>query len=146
MHVWRLMAHDDPAKQDRTINWSRANCRIAIGWGRVGDLRDLHGPEEISRRIKQKYGDLHNAQLGGLSRWRFYDGMRINDLVIVNDSTRRPWRIVMRITGDYQFVTSPGIGGYRHQRPAEYVERDPNQLWTRPAAGENIRWTLLRCR
>ena len=144
MHVWRLIAHDK--EPDTAINWFRASSRIAIGWGWTGDLRHLHGPKEIRELIEQEYPTLNNAGHGGASLWRLYDRVRIGDLVIVSDGKRR--RMVMRVTGDYQFasVPPPGLGDYLHQRPAEYVERDPDQLWTEPAAGENIRWTLLRIR
>ena len=82
MRVWRLIAHHK--HPDTAINWFRTSSRVAIGWGRIGDLRHLQGPEEIRERIQQ--------------------------------------------------------------RPAEYVERAPDQLWTEPADGENVRWTLLRVR
>lgn len=143
MHVWRLIAYTpyhEGAHRDTAINWFRASSVIAIGWGRIGDLRGLQGPEEIRDRIQQAYPGLPNAHLGGPSLWRLYGGVRIGDLVIVSDAERR--RMVMRVTGDYQFSSvapPPEIGDYQHQRPAEYVERDPNQLWTEPAAGENVR-------
>ena len=144
MNVWRLMAHHIRAEQEEAIDWFRVNSRISIGWGEIGDLRDFHGASEISRRIQQVYGHaLRNSPHGGASLWRFYKEMEIDDWVIVNDSRRR--RMVMRIKGSYEFV-GPPLNNYPHQRRAEYSERNPNELWTGPAPGENIRWTLLRCR
>jgi len=114
--------------------------------GAVGDLQRFHTPEEIRDRIREEYGAaLQNAHLGGPSLWRFCYTMQVGDLVIVNDSDR-PRRMVMRITGDYQFVTATAIEDYHHQRPAEYVEQDPDALYAGPASGENIRWTVFRCR
>jgi predicted Mrr-cat superfamily restriction endonuclease len=144
------MAYHDAAEEDRVINWYRTNSRIAIGWGAIGDLRQFHGPDEISRRVKQVYRDtgVWPSGHGGPCLWRFYHEMGIGDLVIVNASAdeQRRRRMVMKIKGPYEFVTAPAVEDYPHQRVAEYVERDPNELWHGKALGENIRWALVRCR
>jgi predicted Mrr-cat superfamily restriction endonuclease len=141
------MGYHIPAEQDRVINWYKTHSRIAIGWGAIGDLRQFHGPDEISQRVKQVYRvtGIWPSAHGGPSLWRFCDGMKIDDLVIVNASTDPVRRMVMKIKGPYEFVTAPAIKDYSHQRIAEYIERDPDELWHGVAPGENVRRTLVRC-
>ena len=100
--------------------------------------------------IHEKYPTQRNAQLGGPSFWRFYDEMRVGDLVIVSDGHRR--RLVMEVDGDYQWDSTPSqVAGrdYQHWRGASVVLQNPDELWRQcgsgPASGENIRWTLARC-
>lgn len=150
MRTWRLIAHhQDP---EAAISWFRDQRRIAIGWGRIGDLRasGARTAKDITAMIRDAYPELSNAHLGGPSLWRLYDGMRVGDLVIVSDGKRR--RLVMRIEGEYQWDPRPSPvppGDYRHWRPTVPVSEDPDKLWQRSgarvASGESIRWTLARC-
>ena len=74
--------------------------------------------------------------------------MREYDLVILSTGQRRA---VMRVLGSYFFVPEaqhPPADGFQHQREAELVNVDPNELWDRAgrmAAGYSPRWTLIRC-
>ncbi len=150
MRTWRLIAHhQDP---DSAISWFRNQRRIAIGWGRIGDLRPsgARTATDITAMIRDAYPELSNAHLGGPSLWRLYDEMRAGDLVIVSDGKRR--RLVMRVEGEYQWdprSSQVPPGDYQHWRPATLIREDPDELWqrsgAREASGENIRWTLARC-
>lgn len=150
MQVWRLIAHHEDA--DRAILWSKQMSRIAIGWGKIGDLRKV-GPESaeyLSSLIRVAYPKLDNAHLGGPSLFRFHEQMRIGDLVIVGDGRRR--RLVMEVTGDYEWVGDQPqlrLGDYHHQRKAKICAAEvPDELWQRcgasAASGESIRWPLAR--
>lgn len=150
MRIWRLIGHhSDP---DSAIERFRTHRGIAIGWGKVGDLRRARvaGPTEIAALIRQRYPRNRNAHLGGPSLWRFYDRMQTGDLVILGNGQHR--RLVMRIDGEYSwnedFSAVPG-DDYHHLRPASVVLEDPDKLWHRcgssVARGENARWTLARC-
>jgi len=150
MRIWRLIAHHrDP---DSAIAWFQNQGRITIGWSLIGDLRvsQPQTAKDISDMIHEKYPTQRNAQLGGPSLWRFYDEMRVGDLVIVSDGHRR--RLVMEVDGDYQWDSTPSqVAGrdYQHWRGASVVLQNPDELWRQcgsgPASGENIRWTLARC-
>ena len=52
MTVWRLMASFE--KPDQQLEWSCDTGRIAVGWGKIGDLdKDRPAdPPEISNRIE----------------------------------------------------------------------------------------------
>ena len=150
MRIWRLIAHHrDP---DSAIAWFQNQRRITIGWSLIGDLRvsQPQTAKDISDMIHEKYPTQRNAQLGGPSLWRFYDEMRVGDLVIVSDGHRR--RLVMEVDSDYQWDSTPSqVAGrdYQHWRGASVVLQNPDELWRQcgsgPASGENIRWTLARC-
>src|SRR5436309_1212195 len=105
MRTWRLIAHhQDP---DSAISSFRDQGRIAIGWGRIGDLRasGVGTATDSTATIRDAYPELNNAHLGGPSLLRLYDEMRAGDLVIVSDGKRR--RLVMRVEGEYQWDPRP---------------------------------------
>lgn len=150
MSTWRLIAHHFDA--EHALRWFCADSLIAVGWGRVGDLRQHGptGPDVITRLVRDAYPELENDRHGGPSLWRFYREAQTGDLVIVSDGTTR--RLVMRVEGEYQYAETPSPvppGDYQHQRRAIRVSADPDMLWLRcggkVSAGENIRWTFVRC-
>lgn len=147
--VWRLIPHHDAPELAKQL--SRKNRRIAVGWGRIGDLSRLsaRGPLEICKLIREEYPDLHNSQTGGPSLWRLYKCMREGDLVILG--ARCTLRLVMEVDGPYRYVAKddPDLGEYRHHRPAQpRDDLDAGQLWVAAggmASNQNSHCTVLRC-
>jgi 5-methylcytosine-specific restriction endonuclease McrA len=149
MKIWRLIAHHKASNP--AIAWSIASGRIAIGWGEVGDLRDLQcaSARDIRSRIKAKYATDKNAHTGGPSLWNFYEEMNAGDLVIVVGKRGRSH--VVEVTGPYIWVSKVDSfdEDYLHQRAAVMTEDDPHKLWSlagsRVAKGQGTRWTVALC-
>lgn len=147
--VWRLIAHHKDAEW--AITWSRQNERIAVGWGRIGDIRQqgYRSAAEIGAAIRREYPGLGNSGLGGPSLWNFYAEMDLGDLVILGYKGRRA--AVFEVQGNYEYrATDPSYWyPYPHQRRARVRHLDPERLWyaagAGAAAGQSSRWTLLRC-
>jgi predicted Mrr-cat superfamily restriction endonuclease len=134
MNVWRLITHHK--EKDSALFWSRQNGRIAIGWGAIGNIRDMgyDSADDITAAIRRKYPESNNPHLGGSSLWDFYAQMQKDDLVILSAS--RPRVLVVEVEGDYEWTEeSPLEGGYQHQRDV-VIRRDlsPDDLW-RKAGG-----------
>jgi predicted Mrr-cat superfamily restriction endonuclease len=149
VNVWRLIAHH--AKPEWAIHWSRQNERIAVGWGRIGDIQQqgYRSAADIGAAIRREYPEERNSGLGGPSLWGFYAEMEIGDLVILSSKKRR--EAVLEVKGEYEWrpTDPPYHYPYRHQRRARLRNLDPEELWrtagARPAPGQSIRWTLIRC-
>lgn len=154
MNVWRLITHHEPEHKDDVLRWTRTHQRMAIGWGKIGNLAAANHMswETVRDAIKERYG-LPNAPAGGHSLWDFYHSMQERDLVILSTGGRR--KAVMRVAGPYEFAPAnripPFNGNYHHQRAGELLEGvDPNELWDDAggdvADGYSVRWTLVLCR
>lgn len=150
MRIWKLIGHHK--LPDEAIAWSLNVGRIAVGWGKIGDLRALHfsGSQDISTKIRQEYPEATNAHLGGPSLWSFFHEMDVGDLVILVGKRRRA--CVVEVTGPYSWTgqeDSFSKGDYQHQRMAVLTEEEPDQLWHSAGAGivdgYNTRWTLALC-
>jgi predicted Mrr-cat superfamily restriction endonuclease len=148
MVVWRLMTHHE--RPEDMLRWAKTSQRLAIGWGRIGDLMAHHhtSPESIREAIREAYPGVRNASCGGQSLWEFWRAMKPDDRVILSTGRREA---VMRVTGPYQFVPEsqqPPAEGYQHQRQAELLELDADELWARAggmADGYNRYCPLVRC-
>lgn len=148
MNIWRLMSHHKyPAE---FAEWSKVNGTIAIGWGSLGDSRNLPiGSEADLKRLTiscHPQSSISNCVNGGSSLWRLYKEMRNGDVVIISASSSRP--LTMRVAGDYYFVNDDASNSYEHRRKADVVPIDADQLWRfsgGKAQGENIRRTLICC-
>jgi predicted Mrr-cat superfamily restriction endonuclease len=149
--VWRLLM-DEPA-----LPWVSANRRIAIGWGEVGDIRQLGTFDAIAEAIRERNADHPdhagkpeaNVQHGAHSLHDFCFAMRPGDLVIVSDRSRR--RGVWEVLGEYEYVGSaavPAGTNYQHQRLARQTDQDADELWSQAGGGlaSRINYrTLDRC-
>jgi len=149
MNIWRLVTHHtDP---DAMLSWIRQNQRIAIGWGSIGDIEAnaYHSAGAIGAAIRQHYPSSRNSGLGGPSLWNLYDELKNDDFVILSTIKRRV--LVVEIKRDYEYVAQkpPFRGEYQHQRRIKITQIDPEKLWqaagAAPAAGQNIRYTLMKC-
>lgn len=136
--------------RDSAIAWTKRNGRIAIGWGRTGDIRQYASQDQLKTAIRDcypipPYGN--NAHWGAPSLWDFCHEIQIGDLVIL--SGRKTRELVVKITGDYEFVAgeSPLFGDYQNQRGAEMMLIDGNQLWHKAgkAPGQPVYRTLIKC-
>lgn len=151
MNVWRLMTHHEDT--EAALRWTRLNNRIAMGWGRTGDIvkEDFRSPQTISARISSMNHISQNAGQGGVCLWNFAYEMRENDLVIL--ATKRGRVLVVQVTGPYEWTEEkPHFGGdykdYQHQRRVKITDYDANKLWHRAggtASGQSQRWTLICC-
>ncbi|HEX5758012.1 MAG TPA: HNH endonuclease [Thermoanaerobaculia bacterium] len=148
MRIWRLIAHKiDPR---RAVEWSIENGRIAVGWGRIGDLREVGAPtaDYIGARIGEVYPDIRNARTGGPSLSNFFSGIQIGDLAIIAGGGRRFH--VAEVTGPYTWRSEPdSLDDYQHQRSVVVTDDDPNALWSalggRIAPAQNSYLTVALC-
>lgn len=152
VNVWRLIPYHRKERAAEFAEWIRREGTLAIGWGGIADLSQLHFRDEAQlRRLVAEAcpGNTPNSRANeGRSLWRFYSQMQIGDLVIVSASGTRTQ--TMRVTGGYYYVNNADdpTHHYEHRRRAEVVPIDPNRLWhvTGGAAqGEGIYSTLVRC-
>lgn len=148
MRIWRLIAHHEEAAE--AIEEMKERNRIAIGWTKIGDLRetDATSASDITSLISAAHHPIENAHMGGPSLWNLYHHMQAGDLVIVNANGKRI--CVFEVLGPYLFESGRGeIKGYAHQRSACLTNIDPEELWGKSgsavAIGQNIRWTLAEC-
>jgi len=154
IRVWRLITHHED--KEGALFWTRQQGRIAIGWGRIGNMRDLKysSADEITEAIKTKYSLFPNPHLGGASLWNFYTVIEKQDLVIL--SARKPRELVVEVEGDYEWRgptieanDAPRGGDYWHQRRIRLRrDLDPEQLCRKAggaATGQNIHQTLIEC-
>ena len=132
------------------VDWTRANRRIAIGWGKIGDIARFHSQGAVKAAIKNAYPVppyKNNAHLGAPSLWDFRNHMKRGDLVILSGRVSR--ELVVEVVGDYEFVAglSPLSGEYHHQRAIELTEFDPEKLWLAAgqAPGKPRYQTLVAC-
>ena len=148
MTIWRMFTHHiDP---ENALAWTRQNGRIAIGWGRVGDVERYQSQEEIKAAIRAQYPIppfRNNAHLGAPSLWDFCRTMQREDLVILNG--KKPRALVVKIVGDYRYEAgeSPLEGDCQNQRRIEMTSLDGNALWFAAgrAPGSHRYKTLIRC-
>jgi predicted Mrr-cat superfamily restriction endonuclease len=150
MNVWRLITHWNEPQE--VLDWSRINSRIAIGWGRAGDIRDYTSAREIVGAVRNEYPTNQNVPFSGGQLWNFCHTLTQDDLVILSLGKSGGRALVVQVKGDYEFVSSeeaPLQGDFQHQRKVEITPLDPNHLWqlagSQPAIGHNIRWTLIKC-
>lgn len=147
--VWRLLM-DEVA-----LPWVLANARIAIGWGEIGDIRQLGTFDAIAEAIRERNANHPNhagrpeanVQHGSHSLHDFCYAMRPGDFVIVSDGVRR--RGIWEVEGEYQYAEPAAAPlNYQHQRCARRTGLDADELWSqaggRLAHGINYR-TLDRC-
>lgn len=148
MTIWKMIAHH--TDRAAAVTWTRDNRRIAIGWGKIGDLARYNSIDEIKAAIKDSYPIppyKNNAHLGAPSLWDFANTMKKGDLVIVLGN--KPREFVVEIVGDTEFVAddSPLEGEYHYQRAVELTEVDAEKLWLAAgqAPGKSRYQTLVAC-
>lgn len=148
MNVWKMITHH--TNRDSAIAWTRKNGRIAIGWGRVGDITNFDSKAEVKDTIHEHYPIppySNNAHWGAPSIWDFCYEMKKGDLVIL--AGRSPRELVVKILGDYEYVAgeSPLEGDYQNQRRVQVTEIDANKLWfaAGKAPGKPIYQSLIKC-
>ena len=147
MKIWRLIAHHE--NSDEAIEIMKSTNRIAIGWSKIGDLREIKptNSTEIRDAIKANHPKNDNSHLGGPSLWNFYSNTKEGDIVIVNANGKR--QCVFEVIGPYYFDQKHEILGYSHIRNASLTSIDANDLWestgSSVAEGENQRWTYAAC-
>ncbi len=149
MNTWRLMTHHENPKG--ALEWMRKNERIAIGWGRIGDLRtyNFQSPEEIKAVLRAHpiYPKYPNAASMGPSLWDFYVTMQKGELVILSTGKRE---LVVEVIGDYEWRENPDLeGDYFNQRRVRLTTLNPEKVWHEAGAnfpqGQSRYRTLLRC-
>ena len=148
MTIWRMIAHHT----DRTaaMRWTRANRRIAIGWGKAGDVTNYQTKADLKSALHASYPPpiRDNFKSGSESLWLLCHDVEIGDLIILSGAHGR--ELVVEITGDYEFVpgASPLYGEYNNQRAIELTDYDGDKLW-RAAGGSqvgvSVYQTLVRC-
>ncbi len=153
MNVWKLILHHekdvngdviDPEIRQKMLSWSLDQKRIAIGWGKIGDIAKYAEFDDPSERIAQEIGSKYphvgsrNREHGGYSLWNFFHVVKEGDLVIlVGKGSHR--KAVMRIgdedvkNGDYFWEPEeqPSFSDYQHQRRATKIggHKEANKIW-----------------
>lgn len=148
MTIWKMIAHH--TDRATATEWTRKHRRIAIGWGKIGDLAAYNSIDEIKAAIKEEYPVpeyKNNAGNGGPSLWDFANTMKKGDLVIVSGA--KGFELVVKVVGDTEFVEGdwPLDGEYYYQRVVELTEYDGNKLWATAGgvAGVSPYRTLVKC-
>lgn len=148
--VWKLIAHHKKAERDGVIEWQDTSRAIAVGWGRIGDLRDAKfaDSQSISAAIKESYPELRNASTGGPSLWNFARRMNVGDLVIVVGARGRSH--VVEVAGPYVWASArDSLDDYMHQREAVLTDHDTEELWAAVGksveSGQSPHLTVARC-
>ncbi len=148
MNVWRMFTHH--IDRDSGLAWMRKNERIAIGWGRIGDIRKYKSKDDIKAAIKSHYllpEFKNNAHWGAPSLWDFCHEVQVGDLVILAAST--PRTLVVQVTGDYEFAKEnwPLIGEFQNQRMIRETIYNPDKIWgaAGQAPGKSRYQTLIKC-
>ena len=148
MNIYRMIVHhtDKPA----AMEWTRKNRRIAIGWGKSGDLAQYDSKAEIKGALKAQYPPpiRNNFGSGSESLWSFCHDVQIGDLIILSGDKSR--ELVVEVVGDYEFVAgaSPLFGEYNHQRQIEITPYSGDRLWEMVGgleAGVSRYRTLVKC-
>lgn len=129
MNIWRLITHHE--EPDLALAWTRHCGRIAIGWGKIGNLRQrqCNSAQDIGSYIRQSYPELSNSGADGSTVWSFNAEMQKGDLVILSGS--RPRQAVVEVQGDYEFAPQvPSLNGrvmsakYQHLRRVQITAVD----------------------
>ena len=135
------------------LDWSENTGRIAIGWGKVGDIRTMGyaSRRDVSLAIRQRYSILSDSGADGACLYEFCFGMKPGDLVILSREYARS--LVMRIDDAYEYVYRQDrlpAADYHHQRAASVAPIHADALWRMagdaPAPGHSLRWPLIQCR
>jgi transcriptional regulator with XRE-family HTH domain len=156
--VWRLVVWHLSNREERqsAVDWAVSNRRIAIGWGKIGDIRQLSTPGDVKKAIQREYSnnDPNNWRYGGDSVYDFCYRMKPGDLVILSTGKGGGPVLVMEITGPYEYFDDPhrsypnDESAYRYQRKARIVDMDPDQLWKKagrkPLGGQNVHRALVQ--
>jgi restriction system protein len=77
---------------------------VAIGWGRMGDLRDLKNRDGVVRAVRATWPEYSDGKaiITGAQLYRFAFEMSVGDRVVTYDPSRRTY-LVGTIQGDYKF-------------------------------------------
>jgi len=149
MQIWRLVAHHEDPKM--AIAWFNKTGRIAVGWGRAGDLRHYRSVsiETLREGLKQVYAGEYNRRQGAKSLLNFWN-MEVGDLVIITRGSGRRSHVV-KVVGDYVWTSRVNpLGDYLHQRAAVTTDDDPDELWSRIGSailrGQNPHLAVARCK
>ena len=156
VNVWRLIAFQDKGcRRQLVIQWAINNERIAIGWGRIGNLGQYATEQDILAAAQnylcpQQYPQDKPLQKCVRSCWKFRE-MQPGDLVVYKGNDWGGSK-VMRVKGPYEYVCNPPgeqppYYDYQHQRKIQVTCIDPYWLWNEAgkAPGEVVFDALIRC-
>ncbi len=140
--LWMVRAGRDAAWIQEFLN----QRIIAVGWD-VGDLSRAQSVEEVSARVREKYGAAQSRKIasviGPLSRFRLE--MQRNDHVVTYDSEHRTYHIG-RVVGDYRFDAA-NLAELPHKREVEWqssVSRDRLSAQARNTLGSIMTLFLVQ--
>lgn len=111
---------------------------VAIGWGSIGDLAQVHGSESISALVRQHFSEYTKTQLivnsGQIHRFR--DKLVKDTTVVTYDPSDRQYH-AGTVSGDYRFQPDlpPDL---RHTRPVTWthaISRDDLSAETKNSLG-----------
>ena len=109
---------------------------VALGYGWVGPL-DHISHADVVERLERVVTPAAKATGIAAMLERFYDEVRLDDLVVVPDSPNRRY-LFGRVRGEYAFVPDEALVDIAHRRPIEWmaaVSRDELPLQVRRSLG-----------
>ena len=122
------------------------NGVVAIGWGEVGDLRQI-GPdrEAIKAKIAYTYPDAKKGSIPATAGilYRFAFEVEVGDLIIY---PYKPDRTIHfgRVTGDYFFDETVGTENHPNRRSVQWFRLSvPRPTFSQGALSEISAWTTL---
>lgn len=100
---------------------------MAIGWGRLGDLRQYKSKNDIKLKAKELYEDgIRDFKNNGHALWQFANEIKIGDIIFVKQGTGK---IIGRgiVESDYEFDET--LEDYNHIRKVNWVNKG---FWEHP--------------
>jgi hypothetical protein len=151
-NYWRMPLHSDTKVRHLALDLARKRGRLALGWGKLRDLRQISSGEcireSLTKEFRLAYPDQEGISSATPSLWNFYCEMKIGDIVIVDNNARKEI-VTFEIQGDYEWTQDENSmqGDYWHHRAAaelrSYRACRMTGNWTM-APFENQRWSVAR--
>lgn len=99
---------------------------MAIGWGQVGDLRNLPNKAAVKTKMKELYGDEYSYRNDAHALWQFANEIKIGDIIFVKQGTSK---IIGRgiVESDYKFDKT--ADDFNHVRKVNWINKG---YWSHP--------------
>lgn len=105
--IWRIQA----GLVNKHFDIFREKGIIAMGWGKVGDLRKFSNEEDIAHATRKEYGRRSVFPL------LFLENIKVGDLAVIK---RGDEVIVGKIVSDYFYEKDDKMDDYYHRRHVEW--------------------------
>ena len=98
VHYWLFSPGENSYKWEEFY----ANGIMAIGWGKIGNLKEFGSKDEIKAKMKEIYDSNNSYKNWGYAIWQFANEIKIGDVIFVKNGR---YQLVGRgiVTSDYEF-------------------------------------------